>query len=509
MSFPLFLESRDKIGNFPRPHFNRPCRQKVTGGKREQKDGVKKMLHGLSNLTKHGKDSGMKFFSLLFALVAPVVFSFASEKKPNFLVIMVDDLGYGDLSCYGAPDLQSPHIDSLFAAGMRFDSFYANCPVCSPTRAAFVTGLYPDNAGVPGVIRTRLPDRPTSWGDLRNDVVTLPAHLKKAGYDTALIGKWHLGLEKPDRPHDVGFDFFHGFLGDMMDDYYDHLRHGQHYMRRNDEAIHPEGHATDLFTNWSVDYLKERKEKDAPFFLFLAYNAPHTPIQPPEDWLAKVKEREKGIDDKRAALVALIEHLDDGVGRVVASLKSEGLWENTVVIFTSDNGGQSNVGARNAPLNGGKQQMWEGGIRVSTCVTWPGVIEPGTVRKDHVSMTMDIYPTLAEIAGEPVEHKLDGRSFLPVLKGEKMENDRTLFWVRLEGGAAYGGLHYHAARIGDWKLLRNNPFEPYQMFHLANDPGEQNPVPRQKAPKMYNELFNALTTHVNQAGRYRWQRENP
>ena len=197
----------------------------------------------------------MKLFSALFALTALITVQAFPAEKPNLLVIMVDDLGYGDLSVYGAPDLKSPHIDALMNDGMRFDAFYANCPVCSPTRASFLTGLYPDMAGVPGVIRTPLPERPTSWGNLRNDVTTLPGHLKTAGYDTALIGKWHLGLEAPDRPNDVGFDFFHGFLGDMMDDYYDHLRHGEHYMRRNEEAIHPEGHATDLFTDWTVDYL--------------------------------------------------------------------------------------------------------------------------------------------------------------------------------------------------------------------------------------------------------------
>lgn len=451
----------------------------------------------------------MKRFLSYFASVVLALSATAAE-KPNFLVIMVDDLGYGDLSAYGAPDLKSPNIDSLFEAGMRFDSFYANCPVCSPTRASFITGLYPDMAGVPGVIRTPLPDRPTSWGNLRNDVVTLPQHLKTAGYDTALIGKWHLGLEEPDRPTDVGFDFFHGFLGDMMDDYYDHLRHGEHYMRRNTEPVHPEGHATDIFTDWSIDYFKERKDKDKPFFLFLAYNAPHTPIQPPEDWLEKVKKREAGIDEKRAALVALIEHLDDGVGRVVQSLKDEGLWENTVTIFTSDNGGQSNVGARNAPLNGGKQDMLEGGIRVCTSVTWPGVIEAGSRQPDHISLTMDIYPTLAEIAGAPVEHHLDGRSFLPVLKGEPFEEDpRPLFWVRLEGNPKYGGLPYHAARIGDWKLLRNHSFEPYQMFNLANDPGEEKPVFPKNAPKKHSDLFNSLMSHINDAGKIPWQRENP
>lgn len=424
---------------------------------------------------------------------------------------MVDDLGYGDLSCYGAPDLHSPHIDSLMANGMRFDQFYANCPVCSPTRASFLTGLYPDKAGVPGVIRTNQTGRPTNWGDLRNDVKTLPSHLSEAGYHTALIGKWHLGLEKPDRPNDVGFDHFHGFLGDMMDDYYEHTRFGHHYMRLNEEDIRPEGHATDLFTDWTIDYMKDRKAAapDQPFFIFLAYNAPHTPIQPPADWLEKVKQREAGIDDKRAALVALIEHLDAGVGRVMTALDELDLREDTLVVFTSDNGGQSNVGARNLPLNGGKQNMLEGGIRVGTCVSWPGHIEAGAVDNQLVSLTMDFYPTLAEIAGHPLQHAIDGRSFAPFLFGQPFPKDeRNLFWVRLEGNMKYGGIPYHAVRRGDWKLLRNSGFEPYQLYNLKNDPGEQNPIPRQKANQVYTELFNALMIHINEAGRHPWQRDN-
>ncbi|MDF1815295.1 MAG: sulfatase-like hydrolase/transferase, partial [Verrucomicrobiales bacterium] len=251
------------------------------------------------------------------------------------------------------------------------------------------------------------------------------------------------------------------------------------------------------------------KDKEKPFLLYLAYNAPHTPIQPPADWLEKVTEREAGITEQRAKLVALIEHMDHGIGEVLSTLRSEGLNKNTIVVFTSDNGGQTSVGARNYPLHGGKQDMWEGGIRVCTCVSWPGKITPA-VNKDHISLTMDFYPTLAEMAGNPVSHKMDGRSFAPVLRGEDwQEPQRDLFWVRLEGNAKYGGIPYHAVRSGDWKLLRNTGFEPYQMFNLANDPGETKAVPRNKAPKKYNDLFNSLMIHINHAGKYKWQRENP
>ncbi|MEM1294282.1 MAG: sulfatase-like hydrolase/transferase [Verrucomicrobiota bacterium] len=447
----------------------------------------------------------------LVYLAALFVAHAAAATQPNILFIMVDDLGYGDLSSYGAPDLKSPHIDKLMAEGMRFDQFYANCPVCSPTRASFVTGMYPDKSGVPGVIRTHLEGRPTSWGKLREDVPLLPATLKTADYHTALVGKWHLGLEAPDRPHDRGFDLFHGWLGDMMDDYYEHKRHGIEYMRLNDELIHPEGHATDLFSQWSIDYIEDREAQapDQPWFLFLAYNAPHTPIQPPQDWFEKVKAREEGISDSRAKLVALIEHMDHGIGQVVAKLDEMNLREETLIVFTSDNGGQSNVGARNTPLRGGKQEMWEGGIRVSTCVVWPGTIKAGEV-SNHVGITMDFYPTLAEIAGAKISHPIDGESFAPLLLGKPFSPDpsRPLFWVRLEGNQKYGGLSYHAARIGDWKLLRNTPFEPYQLFNVGNDASEAQFVPREKAPQKYNELFNELMKHINVAGKTPWQRES-
>ena len=178
-----------------------------------------------------------------------------SAERPNIVVILADDLGYGDLSCYGAEDLRSPNIDRLVASGMHINQFYANCPVCSPTRAALLTGRYQELVGVPGVIRTHADN---NWGDLANDAVLLPELLSRAGYRTAIVGKWHLGLEAPDRPNDRGFDFFHGFLGDMMDDYYKHRRHKINYMRRNRDEIDPPGHATDLFSQWSIDYIRQQ-----------------------------------------------------------------------------------------------------------------------------------------------------------------------------------------------------------------------------------------------------------
>ena len=438
--------------------------------------------------------------------------------KPNILMILVDDLGYGDLSSYGAKDLKTPHVDRLMTAGMRFDNFYANCPVCSPTRASLLSGRYPDMAGVPGVVRTHITN---SWGHLSPHVVLLPKLLKEYGrfanrpYHTAIVGKWHLGLASPNTPNERGFDHFGGFLGDMMDDYYNHRRHGNNYMRLDGKEIDPEGHATDLFTQWAVDYIRNRVEgvppsnrgQDArdtkPFFLYLAYNAPHTPIQPPADWLDRVKKRQPGIDEKRAKLVALIEHLDDGIGKVITALKGAGVSDNTLVIFTSDNGGQLGAGASNGPLRAGKQDMYEGGIRVPMCAVWPGKIQPGT-RSERVALTMDLYPTICEAAGAKIAHEIDGRSILPTLLGKSQPaEDRFLFWVRREGGG-YGGRAYYAARYGDYKLVQNSPYEPMELYNLKDDPQEQKPLGRKN--KMYQKLFTALRNHIIEAGAVPWQK---
>ena len=427
-----------------------------------------------------------------------------AHAKPNIIVILVDDLGYGDLSSYGAPDLKSPAIDSLMAAGIRFDSFYANCPVCSPTRAALLSGTYPDLVGVPGVIRT-IPHN--NWGWLAPHAVLLPKPLKAAGYHTAIVGKWHLGLESPNRPNERGFDHFKGFLCDMIDDYYKHRRHGINYFRENEKEIDPPGHATDLFTEWAIDYLNARKGKKEPFFLYLSYNAPHTPIQPPADWLAKVKARENGITDQRAKLVALIEHLDDGIGQVIAALKKNGQDKNTLIIFSSDNGGQLSVGARCGNHRGGKQDMYEGGLKVPACAVWPGRIKPGT-RSNLRGLSMDIYPTACEAAGAKVPKYVEGVSLLPTLLGKPQIIKRDMIFVRREGGPLYQGQDYHALRRGDWKLVHNNPHEPLQLYNLKDDPLETADLAKTN-PQMFNQLKAALRLHYQRAGRVPWQKPVP
>lgn len=445
----------------------------------------------------------MRFAALLVCLTA--TFATATD-KPNVLLILVDDLGYGDLSCYGATDLKSPNIDQLAADGQRWVNFYANCPVCSPTRAALMSGRYQDLVGVPGVIRTHSEN---NWGDLLDDAVLLPQALKPAGYHSACIGKWHLGLNAPDRPHDRGFDLFHGFLGDMMDDYYIHERHGNNYMRLGDTVIDPEGHATDIFTDWAIDYINARgnvakKKPDSPWFCYLAYNAPHTPIQPPEDWLKKVTDREPQMASKRAKLVALIEHLDDGIGRVLDALDKSGQRDNTVVIFSSDNGGQINVGANNGPTRDGKGTVYEGGIRVAAIARWPGVIAPG-IETEQMALTMDLFPTVCEIAGADVPSPIDGVSVLPTLKGDQQGQLRSAsFFRRREGGGQYNGQTIDAVISGQWKLLQNMPWQPLELYNLANDPLEQNDMAK-KAPRVLKALAAALMRHRQRCGAVPWQ----
>jgi arylsulfatase A-like enzyme len=425
-----------------------------------------------------------------------------NRKTPDIILILADDLGFGDLSCQGATDIKTPNIDRIFSNGMKFTNFYANSTVSSPTRASLMTGRYPDMVGVPGVIRTHPED---SWGYLTREAVLLPQKLKEAGYHTALIGKWHLGLEAPNLPNQRGFDYFHGFLGDMMDDYYTHLRFKNNYMRENDREIKPEGHATDLFANWSVQYLKKRQQEKEPFFLYLAFNAPHDPLQPPEEWLQKVRNREKGISGKRTKLVALIEHMDWNIGRVMEQLEKSGQINNTLVIFTSDNGGLLASEASNGPYRGGKQDMYEGGIRVPAAFMWKKRIIPGSVFSG-LSLTMDIFPTLCDIAGVKISHAVDGISLLPGLTGQKQETDnRTVFFVRREGNMKYGGMAYYASRSADYKIVQNTPWEPMQFFNLKEDPYETKPL--EKTGKEYETLFRQLMEHIRLSGVVPWEKE--
>lgn len=449
------------------------------------------------------KPASCLLFALLFILLRTPSPAAEPAAKPNILVILADDLGRGDYSAFGTKDIRTPAIDRLAREGMTFDNFYANSCVCSPTRAALLTGCHPDRVGVPGGIRDETPL--DSWGHLSARSTLLPQVLKPAGYHSAIAGKWHLGTESPNTPTERGFDHFHGFLGDMMDDYLTHLRHGQNFMRRNREVIDPKGHATDLFTTWACDYLQEQAKEKSPFFLYLAYNAPHNPIQPPPEWLVKVRQREPGITEDRAKLVALIEHMDAGIGQVLDALDRLKLAENTLVIFTSDNGGPLQFSANNGPWRSGKGHMHEGGLRVPGMARWPGHVQPGS-RTTHTALSMDIFATACELAGLAPQPGFDGVSFAPTLQGKAQPPvGRDLYFVRREGGELFNGKTSEALLRGDWRLVLDGPFEPMQLYNLKADPQEANDLASKQKPKL-RELSAALRKQVQRGGSVPWQK---
>ena len=438
----------------------------------------------------------------LCLLAAASVSAAPATKTPNILVILADDLGRGEYSAFGTKDIRTPHIDRLCREGMTFDNFYANSCVCSPTRAALLTGCYPDRVGVPGVIREEEPAN--SWGYLSRDAVLLPKLLAPAGYHSAIVGKWHLGTTSPNLPNERGFTEFHGFLGDMMDDYLTHLRHGQNFMRHNAETITPEGHATDLFTEWACRYVEERSKAAAPFFLYLAYNAPHDPLQPPPDVLARVQQREPAMPANRAKLVGLIEHMDAGIGQVLDVLDKTGLAENTLVVFTSDNGGLLNSGANNGPWRSGKTHMYEGGLRVPFAARWPGRIAAGT-HHSRIALSMDIFATALEAAGIPAPKNIDGVSFLPTLRGEPQpDTPRDLYFVRREGGIPYQGKTIEALMQGDWKLVQDSPFAPMELYNLKTDPEEKTDLAKSEKSTLLR-LGAVLRKQIQRGGAVPWQ----
>jgi arylsulfatase A-like enzyme len=436
----------------------------------------------------------MKILCAFLSLSMVIMPCHAETLRPNILIIMADDLGYGDLSSYGAKDMRTPHLDKLISESMRFDEFHANSCVCSPTRAALLSGRYPELAGVPGVIRHY---ENGNWGYLDPNSTLLTNVFQKNGYHTSLIGKWHLGLTEENLPNSRGFDEFHGWLGDMMDDYWKHTRAGQNYMRLNGQKIQTTGHATDLFTEWAMASIERRAKESRPWFQFLAYNAPHDPIQPPPEWLEKVKQREQGISDKRAALVALIEHMDHGIGKVLTALEKSGQDKNTIVVFTSDNGGALRFSANNGSLRDGKGHFYEGGIKVPTSVRWSGKIPAN--KTDFRALTMDLLPTLADLCEVPVELKIEGRSFKQLLlTGSQPAFERPEHHMWLEK------VTKQAMRLGDWKIIRSDSKSPAELYDLKNDPLEANDL-ASKEPQRVKQMTAALDAHLAASQSVPWK----
>ncbi|MGL6226629.1 MAG: sulfatase-like hydrolase/transferase [Thermoguttaceae bacterium] len=435
-------------------------------------------------------------------------------QRPNILLILTDDLGIGDLACYGAPDTQSPNLDRLALEGMLFTSCRANSSVCSPSRAAMLSGMFSDRTGVPGVLRTE--HAPTnSWGWLSEDVDLISQLLLENGYRTALVGKWHLGMESPNQPNDRGFQLFRGFQCGMLDDYDTHLRFGVNPLRHNKQQIRAKGHITDVFTNWAIEYLEQQgKEQQfeeerggipSPFFLWLSYNAPHCPIHPDPAWIEKVRKRNPDMLELRLKYLALIEHLDDAIGRVLQTLEMTGLAENTIVVFSSDNGGVLKYGGRIGDYRGEKGTMYDGGLRVPLLVKWPGHIQAGS-RSDENAVLMDLFPTFLDMTRcyfQP-RQRIDGVSLVPLLTGETSTlPERELYFLRREGDAVYFGSTIESVILGDWKLVHNTPSSPLELFHLREDPNEQNDLSKVK-PKEFDRARRSLQRHIQQGGQTPW-----
>ncbi|WP_146577469.1 sulfatase family protein [Neorhodopirellula pilleata] len=425
-----------------------------------------------------------------------------SAGRPNLVLILADDLGYGDVGFHGSTEVRTPNLDRLASEGLMMTQMRANCTVCSPTRAAILTGIYADRAGVPGVIRTK-PEN--SWGYLKPGLPTLADRLGEAGYHTGIVGKWHLGLTAENHPCRRGFDHFHGFLGDMMDDYYTHRREGFNYMRLNETEIEPTGHATELFTQWAIDYMKEQSgAPEKPFFLYLAYNAPHFPIQPPEEWFQKVRNRDPELTEARAKNVAFVEHLDDQIGVLLKRMDELGLRDNTLLVFTSDNGGSLPHSQNNDPWRDGKQSHYDGGLKVPYVVRYPGKVKAGS-QSDYQGLNFDSFATFLQYGGVRTPDDINAVGLKEHFEGGPApDSDRELYFVRREGGAAYVGHAYHALIRGKWKLMQNDPFSPLQLFDLENDPQETTNVidgNRQVAMSMKK----ALAGHIQIGGHTAWQ----
>jgi arylsulfatase A-like enzyme len=392
-----------------------------------------------------------------------------ASRPPNVVLIMTDDAGYADIGSYGAPDIRTPNIDSLARDGVKLTDFYANAMSCTPTRAGLIAGRYQQRYGVEFVLPA--PNLPGSDGGLPPLAHSLPLLMKKNGYATALVGKWHLGYKPEFSPRAHGFDLFFGYKSAAID-YYTHLTtrpsegaqfaSAQPDLWENDALIEQTGYMTDLITRRSVEFINQNATR--PFFIDVAFNAPHSPTQRPDD------PGHVAGTATRADYAAVMERVDRGVGEILQTLRSQGLEQNTIVIFTNDNGG---VGlSHSAPLFHRKFSAWEGGIRVPALVRWPGRIPAGTV-STQVGITMDLTRSILAATATPVpsDARLEGINLLPTLQREAPEVERILFWRT--AGPSPVNMNQKAVRSGDWKLIFDGAVTRVLLFNVKVDPGER------------------------------------
>lgn len=410
---------------------------------------------------------------LLLALIL-FVFSNANSQRPNIIYIMTDDMGYGDLSGYGRKDYLTPNLDKLASQGVKFVNAYSAGPLCTPTRAAFMTGRYPARTPV-GLLEPLTGTKKDSMYGLTPEYPSIATLLKASGYETALIGKWHLGFLPHHSPIKNGFDYFFGIHTGAAD-YISHKGDARiHDLFENDSLVYPQGYLTDLFSQKAAAYIKQKHTK--PFFLALTYNAPHWPWQGPTDnaYPDSVDFRKGGSP---AIYAAMMKSLDDGIGSIMKTLDDEKLSNQTLIIFTNDNGGErySDQGG----LANTKGTLWEGGIRVPAFVKWAGKIKPSIVTQ-QVAITMDWTTTIAAVAAAIV-HKdflLDGVNLMPILLGNKKSIDRTLYW------RTFQRTKQKAIRMGEWKYLQDEKGE--YLFNLTTDQGEKNNL-KEKHPDIFNTM---------------------
>jgi arylsulfatase A-like enzyme len=407
------------------------------------------------------------------------------EKKPNIIIFFTDDQGYADVGCYGADGFETPNIDKLASEGIKFMDFYVPATVCTPSRAGLLTGLYPKRVDLHEAVLF-----PFSENGLDPNTFTLAEMLKENGYSTSCIGKWHLGHKEKYMPNNHGFDQFYGvpYSNDMDNYYYKHIDFQAPPLPfyRN-TALIGEGvdqrYLTKMYTEETVAQIKNRN-KDNPFFIYLAHNMPHTPLFASESFLGK---SEKGMYGD------VIMELDWSVGEIVKTLKEEGIYENTIFIFTSDNGPR--VGSAK-PLRGYKAETWEGGQRVPGIITWPSHIPKGKISHELVT-TLDLYPTLAKLSGSTIKDNLlmDGIDISKHLLNPEDEvlSERAFYFYARNG-------NLEAVRVGKWKLhiLKSGGWDknkegdfPVSLYDLEKDISEQNNVAAQY-PEIVSRLKNQL-----------------
>ena len=403
------------------------------------------------------------------------LFAQPPAKPPNIVFILADDLGYADVACYGRPDLSTPNIDRLAATGVRFLQAYANSAVCTATRVALITGRY--QYRLPVGLEEPLPVRDTSVG-LPPAEPTLPSLLRKAGYTTTLVGKWHLGKLPKFGPLQSGYDHFYGFRTGALDYYSHHGTDQEDDLWDDDVAIHQVGYLTDLLGDRAVSVINESATSERPFFMSLHFNAPHWPWEAPGDEAESDRIKATNLQHydggTQKTYQRMIERMDQQIGRVLTALETNGQLDNTIVVFTSDNGGERF--ADTWPFTGRKTELLEGGLRIPSIISWPSRL-PKARTTQQVAISMDWLPTLVAAAGASVDPSSpsDGIDLLPHLMDPAATVPRTLFW-RFKANAQ------RAARVGDDKFLKmlDNTF----LFNVVDDPMERANL-KERRPDIY------------------------